>query len=52
MKYALTHANIYLDPGRFAEALLVEDGLIRAVGTDQEIELSLQMKRSTARDIR
>ena len=38
MKYALTHANIYLDPGRFAEALLVEDGLIRAVGTDQEIE--------------
>jgi len=37
MKKILHHAKVYLEKGVFAEAVLVEDGLIGAVGSDEEI---------------
>ena len=37
MKLALINAKIYQQPGQFAEALLVEDGIIRQVGSNQAI---------------
>lgn len=36
-KTVLYHGKIYLERGSFAQALLQEDGIIRAVGTDEEI---------------
>ena len=37
MKTAITNAKIYVDAGNFQESLLVEDGRIVAVGTNEEI---------------
>lgn len=37
MKTAFYNAKVYVDPGHFEEAILVEDGLITAVGSAQEI---------------
>ncbi|MBO4991880.1 MAG: amidohydrolase [Firmicutes bacterium] len=37
MKRAIYNAKVYVDRGVFAEAVLVEDGLIRKVGTSEEI---------------
>lgn len=37
MKKALYNAKVYVEKGVYARAVLVEDGLIKAVGTDEEI---------------
>ena len=37
MKTVFHHGKIYVERGVFAQAVLVEDGVIRAVGTDEEI---------------
>ena len=37
MKKALYNAKVYVEKGVYARAVLVEDGLIKAVGTNEEI---------------
>ncbi len=37
MKTILCHAKVYVEKGCYAQAVLVEDGLIAKVGTDEEI---------------
>ena len=37
MKYAIYNAKVYVNKGEFAEAVLVEEGLIKKVGTTEEI---------------
>ena len=37
MRTILHHAKVYVEKGVFAEAVLIEDGLIRAVGSNDEI---------------
>ncbi len=37
MATVILNAKIYLERGRFARALLVEDGIVRAVGTNEEV---------------
>ena len=37
MKTILCHAKVYLEKGSYAQAVLVEDGLIKKVGSDEEI---------------
>lgn len=37
MKKILYHAKVYVEKGNYAEAVLVEDGLIAKVGTNEEI---------------
>ena len=39
MKKALFNAKIYVEKGTFAQAVLIEDGMISAVGTDEEIKM-------------
>lgn len=36
-KFALVNGKIYVERGRFAQALYAEDGVIRLVGRDDEI---------------
>ena len=37
MKYAIYNAKVYVNKGEFAEAVLVDEGLIQKVGTTEEI---------------
>lgn len=37
MKTILCHAKVYLEKGSYAQAVLVEDGLHKKVGSDEEI---------------
>lgn len=37
MKTLLYNAKVYVEKGNFAQAVLVEDGIIRKVGTNQEV---------------
>ncbi|MDR1785473.1 MAG: amidohydrolase [Spirochaetaceae bacterium] len=38
MVTSVRNARVYVERGRFAEALLIEDGLIRVVGTNREVD--------------
>ena len=37
MKTILYHAKVYLEKGRYAQAVLIENGVIKKVGSDEEI---------------
>lgn len=37
MKTVLSNAKVYVEKGRYAQAVLIEDGMILKVGTDEEI---------------
>lgn len=37
MKTAIHHAKVYVEKGHFEEALLIEDGIIKMVGSNQDI---------------
>ena len=37
MSTILVNANIYVERGNFQEAMLIENGIIKAVGTNAEI---------------
>ncbi len=37
MKTILYNAKVYIEKGCYAEAVLIEDGIIKAVGTDEEM---------------
>ena len=37
MKKVFFNAKVYVEKGVYAQAVLAEDGIIRAVGTDEEV---------------
>ena len=37
MNTVIYNANVYLERERFAQALLIEDGTIKMVGTNEEV---------------
>lgn len=48
-KTVLYNGKIYVERGRYAQALLQEDGFIRMVGSDEEVLASAAVRRrSTA----
>lgn len=48
-KLVLRNGKIYVERGRFAQALYAEDGVIQAVGTEEEV-LTAAGKRDGSRE--